>query len=53
MNACKTQTAYVVLSCDSYNDIWEPYGELFNRFWPDCPYDCFLATHHIVFDKKN
>lgn len=43
--------AYVVLSCDPYSDIWETYGILFNRFWPDCPYDKYLASHHKSFDK--
>lgn len=43
--------AYVVLSCDPYADIWDAYGELFQRFWSDCPYDCYMASHHIPFDK--
>ena len=43
--------AYAVLSCDPYSDIWDAYGEMFHRFWPDCPYDCYLASHHKTFDK--
>lgn len=43
--------AYVVLSCDPYSDIWDAYGQLFQRFWPDCPFDCFMASHHKSFDK--
>lgn len=43
--------AYVVLSCDPFSDIWDAYGELFNRYWPDCPYDKYLASHHKAFEK--
>lgn len=43
--------AYVVLSCDPYSDIWDAYGQLFQRFWPDCPYSRFMASHHKSFDK--
>lgn len=43
--------AYVVLSCDPYSDIWDVYGELFNRHWPDCPFDIFMASHTKAFSK--
>lgn len=45
------EVAYVVLSCDPYSDIWDAYGELFNRHWPDCPYDFYLASHQKSFEK--
>jgi hypothetical protein len=41
--------AILVLSCDKYSDLWEPYALLFNRFWPDCPYDKYLASNSIEF----
>lgn len=43
--------AYAVLSCDPYSDIWDCYGQLFQRFWPDCPYDYYMASNHKSFDK--
>lgn len=43
--------ALLVLSCDKYTDLWEPYAELFNRFWPDCPYDKYLASNIIEFNS--
>ena len=43
--------AFVVLSCDPYSDIWDAYGQLFQRFWPNCPYSRFMASHHKSFDK--
>lgn len=27
-----------VITCDAYRDAWLPFIQLFNRFWPDCPY---------------
>lgn len=47
----KKKIAYVVLSCDPYSDIWDTYGIMFQRFWSDCPYDTYLASHNKVFDK--
>ena len=41
----------MVLSCDRYSDLWESYGLLFNRFWPDCPYDKYLASNTIEFNS--
>lgn len=49
-NLCN-RVAFVVLSCDPYADIWDAYGELFQRFWPECPYDCYMASHHIEYNK--
>jgi hypothetical protein len=43
--------ALLVLSCDWYSDLWESYAVLFNRFWPDCPYDKYLASNTIVFNS--
>ena len=40
-----------MLSCDPYSDIWDVYGELFNRHWPDCPFDIFMASHTKAFSK--
>ena len=45
------EVAYVVLSCDPYSDVWDPYGRLFEKFWSDCPFDTYLASNHIKFDK--
>lgn len=43
--------AYAVLSCDPYSDIWDVYGEMFERFWPDCPFDHFLVSHKKSYEK--
>lgn len=44
--------ALLVLSCDKYADLWEFYAELLNRFWPDCPYDKYLASNTIEFNSQ-
>lgn len=48
----KDKIAFVVLSCDAYSDIWGAYGLTFETFWPDCPYDCYLASHTKEFNKN-
>lgn len=35
----------VLLStCDSYEDTWNPFFKLMNKYWEDCPYDVFINT---------
>jgi len=36
----------LVVSCDSYADLWEPFFTLFRRFWPDCPFEVYLVANH-------
>lgn len=36
--------AILMLSCDKYSDLWDDFFNLKERFWPDCPYHCYLAT---------
>lgn len=36
--------AVVVLTCDSYSDLWDPFFILKNRYWADCPYETYLIT---------
>jgi hypothetical protein len=47
----ESNIAFLVLSCDKYSDLWEPYAQLFNKYWEDCPYDKYFATNQIPFDK--
>lgn len=34
----------LVNSCDSYEDIWNPFFKLFKIYWPNCPYRIILNT---------
>lgn len=52
MSENNKKIAYAVLSCDPYSDIWDAYGVMFERFWPDCPFDHYLVSHHCSFDKN-
>lgn len=35
----------LVVSCDSYSDLWKPFFQLFRRFWPDCPFEVYLLSN--------
>jgi len=37
--------AVLVVSCDRYRDLWEPFFALFWRYWPDCPFPVFLGSN--------
>lgn len=34
----------IVMSCDSYSDIWPYFAQCFDRFWPECPFDVYLIS---------
>jgi len=44
--------AILVISCDKYSDLWEPCVQMFNKYWPDCPYDKYIATNTIKFNYQ-
>lgn len=44
--------AILVLSCDKYSDLWEDFFNLKERFWPDCPYPCYLATDTKEYERE-
>lgn len=41
------KTAFVVLSCDRYSDLWPMYTHFFEKNWKDCPYDKFFVSNNI------
>lgn len=46
--------AILILSCDKYADLWEPFFYLFWNNWPDCPYPVYLGSNSIAYkeDKR-
>lgn len=44
--------AILVLSCDKYGDLWDDFFNLKERFWPDCPYPCYLATDTKEYERE-
>lgn len=46
MNDC----SLLVLSCDKYRDLWDPFFKLLKNNWGDCPFDIYLVTEAEVFN---
>lgn len=47
----KQEYAILVLSCDKYSDLWNPFFECFNRYWNDCPYKIYLGSNTVNYKK--
>lgn len=43
--------SFVVISCDKYRDLWDPFFGLLDRYWPDCPFKRYLVTNEAHFDR--
>jgi hypothetical protein len=43
--------AVVVQTCDQYNDLWEPFYTLYDRYWPDCPFGIYHVTESRPFRR--
>ena len=39
----------LVVSCDKYSDLWDPFFTLFYRYWPDCPFPVFLSSNQKTY----
>lgn len=46
----KDKFAVLIMSCDKYSDLWEPFFKLFWRFWPDCPFNVYLLSNKVSTD---
>jgi hypothetical protein len=44
----KNKFAILVISCDKYSDLWNPFFKLFFRFWPDCPFNVYLISNYKI-----
>jgi len=49
----KNNTAILVLSCDKYADIWNPFFLFFRKYWANCPFPIYLGTNEKQFDFEN
>ena len=47
-----SKLAILMLSCDKYSDLWDDFFNLKERYWPDCPYHCYLATDTKEYHRK-
>jgi hypothetical protein len=48
-----TDTAFVVVSCDKYSDLWEPFFQCLTKYWPDCPFDKYLISNYEGINYKD
>lgn len=39
----------LVVSCDEYEDMWQDFFNCKRYYWPDCPYNTFLANNERQF----
>ena len=42
----------VVISCDSYSDVWPYFFKYFFYYWNECPLDLYLISNKKTFDSK-
>lgn len=47
-NYIKNKFAVLVVSCDKYSDLWDPFFKLFFKFWPDCPFNIYLLSNYKI-----
>lgn len=43
--------AFLVVSCDAYRDLWDPFFECMSRYWPDCPLPLYLVTNEAAYQR--
>jgi hypothetical protein len=46
MKFAADSVAFLVVSCDKYADLWDPFFHCLRKYWPDCPYQVYLLTNH-------
>lgn len=44
-----TDVSILVVSCDAYRDLWEPFFGCFFKYWPDCPYPVYLGANFATY----
>lgn len=47
-----SEIAVLVLSCDKYKDLWDPFFDFFFKYWTDCPYNVYLASNKIKYERQ-
>lgn len=48
----KNNVAFLIVSCDHYSDLWNPFFKTFYKYWDDCPYQVYLASNYKKFDDN-
>ena len=53
MRTEKPEMTIFINTCDSYEDCWNPFFQLFNKYWRHCPYPIVLNTELKSYKFKN
>jgi hypothetical protein len=48
----KNDCAILIVSCDKYRDLWEPFFTTFWAQWPDCPFPVYLQSNTVSYTGK-
>lgn len=40
----------IIMSCDSYSDVWEPMVYSIEKYWPDCPFPIYMCSEEKAFE---
>ena len=43
----------LVVSCDSFSDVWAPFFKSFNHSWKDCDLNIFLLSNEKECEQSN
>jgi hypothetical protein len=43
------KVSILVVSCDKYSDLWQPFFGIFWKRWQDCPYPVYLGSNHKTY----
>ena len=49
-NPAELDAGILILSCDRYSDLWDPYFRTFFDHWSDCPFPLYLAGNERNFE---
>ena len=52
MLATPSNLAILVLSCNKYSDLWDPFFYFFFKYWTDCPYKVYLSSNSISYNNS-
>lgn len=45
----KTDTSVLIISCDKYSDLWEPFFTLFWRYWKASSFKVYLGSNYLIY----
>lgn len=48
----RRDVSFVVISCDRYSDLWEPFFGCMSKYWPDCPFPVYLVTNEASYSRR-